>query len=105
MKMFYLFAVLFISPAIMVAKDIQLQTPTTITGTVSGGKGEFYISNGDTVSGPGNGFHVSHERVHHFPLLLEFSGEKLKTIEEELTKRAASGQPVTLRGEFIPLRP
>jgi hypothetical protein len=105
MKIFYFFAVLFISPVVMVARDIQLQTPTTITGTISGGKGDFYISNGDTVSGPGNGFHVSHEPVHHLSLLLEFPAEKLKTVEEELTKRAANGQPVTLRGEFIPLRP
>jgi hypothetical protein len=108
MKIFYFFAVLFISPAVMVAADIQLQTPTTTTGTISGEKGEFYlsISNGDTVSGPGNGYHVSHEALHHCELMLEsLSPQKRKTIEEELTKRAASGQPATLRGEFVPIRP
>jgi hypothetical protein len=71
MKTLYFFAVLFISTAFMLAKDIQLQTRTTITGTISGGEGEFYISNGDTVSGPGNGFHLSHEPVHHCTLSLE----------------------------------
>jgi hypothetical protein len=61
MKMLYWFlsAILCLDAAVAIAKDIELQTPTTITGTISGGKGDFYISTENTVSGPGNGFHLS----------------------------------------------
>jgi hypothetical protein len=103
MKILYFVAVLYISTAL--AKDIELQTSTTITGTVSVEGGDFYISTGDTVSGPGNGFHLSHEPVKHCTLSLEaVSPQKRKALEQELKTKAASRQPVTLHGEFFPLK-
>jgi hypothetical protein len=95
----FLFAILCLSPAIATAKDIELQTPTTVTGTVTGKSPDFYISSGDTVSGPGNGFRLSHEPARHCLLSLEaLSSAKRKELEQELTKKAASGQPITLHG-------
>jgi hypothetical protein len=44
MKMLYFFAVLFVNTAVLVAKDIELQTPTVTTGKVSVGKNGFYLS-------------------------------------------------------------
>jgi hypothetical protein len=32
------------------------------------------------------------------------SPAKRKELEQELTKKAASGQPITLRGEYFPLK-
>jgi hypothetical protein len=88
-----------------IAADIPLQTPTTITGTISGAKGEFYISTRDTVSGPGNGFHLSHEPTRHCMLSLEaLSPAKRKTLEQELAEKASNGQPMTLHGEYFPLK-
>jgi hypothetical protein len=107
MKMLYWFlsAILCLDAAVAIAKDIELQTPTTITGTISGGKGDFYISTENTVSGPGNGFHLNHEPTRHCVLSLEaLSPAKRKALEQELTKKASSGQPITLHGEFFPLK-
>jgi hypothetical protein len=99
------FAVLCVNTAVLAAKDIELQTPTVTTGKVSVGKSGFYLSNADTVSGPGNGFHVSHEPVHHFIIVLDaLSPDKAQARKEELKKLAASGQPVTLQGEFFPIK-
>jgi|ERR1700730_12940962 hypothetical protein len=100
MKTLYAIAALCVTVTVLVAKDIPLQTPTVTTGRISAGEKGFYISNGDTVSGPGNGFHVSHEPVHHFIISLDaLSPDRAQARKEELKKLAASGQPATLHGE------
>jgi hypothetical protein len=105
MKTLYFLAVLCISTAVAVAKDIELPTSTTITGTVSVEGEDFYISTGDTISGPGNGFDLSREPVKNCTLSLEaVSPQKRKALEQELKTKAASRQPVTLKGEFFPLK-
>jgi hypothetical protein len=84
------------------AKDILLDTPTTVSGKISATKLGVYISNEDTVSGPGNGFKLSHEPVRHLVILTEnFSPEKESPRIEGLRK--LSGQAVTLHGRFEPL--
>jgi hypothetical protein len=80
---------LFLSAGLLNAKDIPLDTPTVVTGKVSSGKLGFYISNEDTVSGPGNGFKLNHEPVHHFLVSLDsLPSEKQKVRNEELRKAA-----------------
>jgi|SRR6516165_6778958 hypothetical protein len=103
MKILYAVAAMCMTATVLVAKDIPLQTPTVTIGRISSGEKGFYISNGDTVSGPGNGFRVSREPVHHFIISLDaLSADRAQARKEEL-KKLASGQPATLRGEFFPL--
>jgi hypothetical protein len=98
-------AIFCLNTAVAIAKDIALQTPKTITGTISGGKEDFYISTENTVSGPGNGFHLNHEPTRHCLLSLEaLSPAKKKALELELTRKACRGQSITLHGEFFPLK-
>jgi hypothetical protein len=103
---YVLFAILCLSHAVARAKDAELQTPTTVTGTVSGKNPDFYISSGDTVSSrPGWHPSFNHEPARHCLLSLDaLDSAKKKELEQELTKKAASGQPITLHGEYFPLK-
>jgi hypothetical protein len=95
---------LLLSASLLDAKDIPLDTPTVVTGKISNTKLGIYISNEDTVSGPGNGFKLNHEPVHHFLVSLDsLPPEKQKIRNEELKKSAAAGQAVTLHGSYEPL--
>jgi hypothetical protein len=84
------------------AKDIPLDTPTAVTGKLSVSKLGVYITTEDTLSGPGNGFKLSHEPVHHIIVQTkDYTPEKQSPRIEELKKQA--GQTVTLHGRFEPL--
>jgi hypothetical protein len=79
------------------AKDIPLDTPTAVTGKLSVSKLGVYITSEDTVSGPGNGFKLSREPVHHLIVLTKnYTPEKQSPRIEELKKQA--GQTVTSTG-------
>lgn len=104
MKIICSVCLLFLSTDLLNAKDIPLDTPTVVTGRVSSAKLGFYISNEDTVSGPGNGFKLNHGPVHHFLISLDsLPSEKQKVRNEELRKAAAAGQTVTLHGSYEPI--
>jgi hypothetical protein len=48
---------------------------------------------------------IYHEPTRHCVLSLEaLSPAKKQALEQDLTKKASSGQPITLHGEFLPLK-